>query len=104
MPNETRYSAAFSRELLAIFLAIRHFPHLLESRDFTVHTDHKPQVYALKSSSDKYNLREISQLFDYISQFTPDVKYVKGSENLVADALFRAAVNSITSVNGMDMQ
>ena len=59
-------------------------------------------MYALKSSSDKYKPKEISQL-DYMSQFTSDMRYVKGSENPVADALSRAVVNFITSVRGIGM-
>lgn len=38
-PAETRYST----ELLAIYLAIKHF---LEGREFHVLTDHKPLIYA----------------------------------------------------------
>ncbi|BHF65361.1 hypothetical protein SprV_0200837100 [Sparganum proliferum] len=40
-PAETRYST-FGRELLAIYLAVKHFRHYLEDRDFTIFTDHKP--------------------------------------------------------------
>ena len=75
-PNETRHSS-FSPELLAMFLAIRHFRHLLESRDFTMYTDNNPLVNALKASFDMYNPRETAQI-DYISQFTSDIRrYVK---------------------------
>ncbi|BHF60579.1 hypothetical protein SprV_0100354400 [Sparganum proliferum] len=41
LPAETRYST-FGRELLAIYLAVKHFRHFLEGRDFTIFTDHKP--------------------------------------------------------------
>ncbi|BHF74019.1 hypothetical protein SprV_0401710300 [Sparganum proliferum] len=51
-PAQTRYST-FSRELLAVYLAIRHFRHLLEGRDFSVHTDHIPLAYALKAKPDR---------------------------------------------------
>nr|VZI33766.1 unnamed protein product [Spirometra erinaceieuropaei] len=54
LPAETRYST-FGRELLAIYLAVKHFRHFLEGRDFTVFTDHKPLTFALRSYSDKYN-------------------------------------------------
>ncbi|GFU85616.1 retrovirus-related Pol polyprotein from transposon opus [Trichonephila clavipes] len=39
--SEKSYSA-YDRELLAIYSAIRHFRYMLEARDFTVFTDHKP--------------------------------------------------------------
>nr|VZI25050.1 unnamed protein product [Spirometra erinaceieuropaei] len=94
-PAQTRYST-FSRELLAIYLAIRHFRHLLEGRDFSVHTDHKPLTYALKSKPDRYSPREVRHL-DYISQSTADFRYVRGSDNVVADALSRPDINTLTS-------
>ncbi|BHF65382.1 hypothetical protein SprV_0200839200 [Sparganum proliferum] len=40
-PADTRYSV-FGRELLAVYLAIRHFRHFLDGREFVVLTDHKP--------------------------------------------------------------
>ncbi|GFW72649.1 retrovirus-related Pol polyprotein from transposon 297 [Trichonephila clavipes] len=39
--SENSYSV-YDRELLAIYSAIRHFRYMLEARDFTVFTDHKP--------------------------------------------------------------
>ncbi|GFO32206.1 Pol polyprotein [Plakobranchus ocellatus] len=40
-PPEMRYST-FDRELLALYLATRHFRFFLERRPFTAYTDHKP--------------------------------------------------------------
>ena len=45
---ETRYST-FDRELLAIYLAIKHFRYFVEGRKFHGLTDHKPLTYALAS-------------------------------------------------------
>ena len=70
---QRKYST-FSRELLAIYLSIRHFRHLIEGRDFTVFTDHKPLTDALHVNTEKYTLRDTRQL-DYISQFTSDIRY-----------------------------
>nr|VZI27045.1 unnamed protein product [Spirometra erinaceieuropaei] len=58
-PAKTRYST-FGREFLAIYLAVKHFRHFLEGRDFTILTAHKPLTFAIRSDSDKYNPREIS--------------------------------------------
>ncbi|BHF61207.1 hypothetical protein SprV_0100418000 [Sparganum proliferum] len=58
-PAETRYST-FGRELLATYLAVKHFRHFLEGRDFTVFTDHKLLTFAIRSHSDKYNPRDFS--------------------------------------------
>ena len=45
---EVKYSA-FDRELLAIYLAIKHFRHFVEGRKFHIVTDHKPLTFALSS-------------------------------------------------------
>ena len=90
-PPETRYST-FDRELLAMYLAIKHFRHFIEGREFYVLTDHKPLTFALSTNSDKYTPRQIRHL-DYISQFTGDIRHVNGPDNPVADALSRSYVN-----------
>lgn len=84
---ETRYST-FGRELLAAYLSIRYFRHILEGRTFTVYTDHKPLTYALNSKPDRYSPREIRHL-DYISQYTTDIRHISGKDNIVADSLSR---------------
>ncbi|BHF81968.1 hypothetical protein SprV_0802510400 [Sparganum proliferum] len=101
LPAETRYST-FGCELLAIYLAVKHFRHLLEGRDFTVFTDHKPLTFALRSHSDKYNPREIAHL-DYISQFTTDIRHIDGTKNEVADMLSRPSLSSLQLSHGIDL-
>ena len=86
---ETRYST-FGRELLAVYLSIRHFRHHLEGRQFFVLTDHKPLTYSLNHSLNRHSPREIRHL-DYIAQFTTDIRHVRGPDNPVADALSRIA-------------
>lgn len=78
---QRKYSA-FSRELLAIYVSVRHFRHLLGSRGFIIFTDHKPLIYALHSKPDKYNPRDIRQL-DYIAQFTSDIQHIQGNDNML---------------------
>ena len=79
-----KYSA-FDRELLGVFLAIKHFRHLLEGRSFTIWTDHKPLCGALSSSAEK-SPRQTRHL-SYISEFSSDIRHVSGEANVVADAL-----------------
>ncbi|BHF62998.1 hypothetical protein SprV_0200598700 [Sparganum proliferum] len=93
-PPQTRYST-FGRELLAIYLAIKHFRNYIEGRDFCIYTDHKPLTYALSTSSDKYSPREARHL-DFISQYTTDIRFLKGLYNQVADCLSRPGINAIT--------
>ena len=92
---ETCYKT-FDRELLAVYLAIKHFRHFLEGRPFHVLTDHKPLTFALNTRSDRYSPRQARHL-DYISQFTSNIRHVHGLDNVVADALSRIETNAILS-------
>ncbi|GFR69541.1 Pol polyprotein [Elysia marginata] len=56
-PPEQKYSS-FDRELLALYLAIRHFKFFLEGRPFTAYTDHKPLVGAMSKLSDPWTARQ----------------------------------------------
>nr|VZH89234.1 unnamed protein product [Spirometra erinaceieuropaei] len=94
-PTETRHSV-FDRELRAVYLSIRHFRHFLEGLEFVVLTDHKPPVFALRAFPDRYSSREILHL-DFMSQFSCDIQHVCGKENVVADALLRIEMASITT-------
>ncbi|GFW85424.1 transposon Tf2-11 polyprotein [Trichonephila clavipes] len=96
--SEKSYSA-YDRELLAIYSAIRHFRYMLEARDFTVFTDHKPLTYAFRQKSDKCSPRQIRQL-DFISQFTTNIVHIPGSANIAADVLSR--VSAITFPSQID--
>ncbi|XP_064479313.1 uncharacterized protein LOC135392535 [Ornithodoros turicata] len=85
--REVRYST-FSRELLAVFLAVKHFRHFLEGRLFTIYTDHKPLTYAFVSSGTNYTPREIRQL-SFVSEFSTDIRHISVTDNTVADTLSR---------------
>ena len=93
-PAETRYST-FDRELLAVYLAIKHFRHIIEGRQFFVITDHKPLTFALASQSKNHSPRQIRHL-DFISQFTSDIRFLRGTSNTAADALSRVEVDALS--------
>ena len=73
--------------MLAIYLAIKHWRHFLEGRPFHILTDQKPLNFALGSTTE-LSPRQTTQL-SYIAEFTSDIRYVKGEENVVADTLSR---------------
>ncbi|KAG6438787.1 hypothetical protein O3G_MSEX000224 [Manduca sexta] len=85
--SQQKYSP-YDRELLAIYEAIKYFRHMLEARDFTVYTDHKPISYAFTERKHNCSPRQYRQL-DFISQFTTDIRHISGKDNVVADALSR---------------
>lgn len=86
-PAQKKYSP-YDRELLAIYEAIRHFRYMVEARTFVIYTDHKPLTFAFSSRRENCSPRQFRYL-DYISQFSTDIRYVSGEENVVADTLSR---------------
>lgn len=86
---QQRYSA-YDRELLSIYMAVKHFRHMIEGQEVIVYTDHKPLVYALhkKATSSSDTPRRLRHL-DFISQFCTSIEYIQGSQNIVADTLSR---------------
>ncbi|GFU90579.1 retrovirus-related Pol polyprotein from transposon opus [Trichonephila clavipes] len=93
--TQTRYST-YDRELLGIYLSVKHFKHLLEGNDFVIYTDHKPLTFAFKQKNEKASPRQQRQL-QYISEFSCNIQHVLGKDNVVADALSR--INSISEIN-----
>ena len=84
---ELNYSA-FDRELLAVYLAVRHFQYFVEGRVFHINTDHKPLTFALQSSAEQRSPRQARHLA-FISEFKTDIRHIEGQTNRVADALSR---------------
>jgi len=98
--NYPKYSAV-DRELLAIYLAIKHFRHMVEARRFVIYTDHKPLTFAFRQKPEKRTLRQFRHL-DFIGQFTTDIRHVTGPENITADALSRVeAMHSVMSYEAL---
>lgn len=99
-PPEQKYSA-FDRELLGLYLAVRQFRYFLEGREFVAYTDHKPLTFAFAKVADPWSPRQQRHLA-YVSEFTTDVRHIAGKDNLVADALSRPAVNTISTQLAID--
>jgi hypothetical protein len=84
---QRKYSA-YDREFLAMYTTVKCFRHAVEGRNFVIFTDHKSLTYAFDQKLDRCSPRQFRYL-DYIGQFTTDIRYVKGLDNSVADALSR---------------
>jgi hypothetical protein len=52
--------------------AVCHFRHMLETRHFTIFTDHKPPTYAFQQKQVTCSSRQFNHL-DFIVQFSTDV-------------------------------
>ncbi|GFU20321.1 retrovirus-related Pol polyprotein from transposon 17.6 [Nephila pilipes] len=71
--NETQKAySTYDRELLGIYLSVKHFKHLLEGNDFIIYTDHKPLTFAFQQKNDKASPRQQRQL-QYISEFSTNI-------------------------------
>ena len=101
-PPETKYSA-FDRELLAVYLSVKHFHHFVEGREFHVLTDHKPLTFCLTSKTERSSPRQIRHL-EFIAEFTTDIRHVAGSDNPTADALSRLVVDSVYKTIDLDYE
>ncbi|GFS93460.1 transposon Ty3-I Gag-Pol polyprotein [Nephila pilipes] len=56
--GQHRYSA-YNRKLMAAFMAIKYFRHMVEGRSFTLLMDHKPLIYAFKQKEDKCSPQQL---------------------------------------------
>ena len=80
--------AFFSKKLTKKLSSVRHFRFMLEGREFTIFTDHKPLTHALFRTSPPWSAHQQRHLA-YLAEFTSSVVHIPGKENVVADALSR---------------
>jgi len=78
--------AVREQELLAVMHALRHWRHLLLGKKFTVHSDHNSLRYLMTQPTMK---GRHARWQEELSEYEFDILYVKGKENVVADALSR---------------
>src|SRR6187399_2098019 len=76
----------YDKELYALVRVLRVWEHYLRPHEFILHTDHETLKY-LKGQT-KLNKRH-AKWSEFIESFPYVIKYIKGKENVVADALSR---------------
>ena len=81
-PAQTRYTTT-EQELLSIVETLKEFRTILLGQRLTIHTDHLNLTHKNLTSNRVLRWRL------YIEEYAPDIKYIKGEENVVADALSR---------------
>ena len=87
----------YDKELYALVRALETWQHYLWPKEFIIHSDHE----ALKYLKGQVNLnRRHAKWVEFIESFSYIVKYKKGKENVVADALSRKSV----LLNRLDVQ
>ena len=86
-----------------MYSSVKFFLYIVEGRQFSILTDHKPLTYAFLQKSSQASPRQQRQL-DFIGQHTTNIEYVAGEHNTVADALSRIAeINMPVVVSTKDL-
>jgi len=98
-PAQTRYTTT-ERELLSIVETLKEFRNILLGHRIKIYTDHKNLTYV------NFNTERVMRWRLIIEEYSPELLYVKGETNIVADALSRLDLApSDTSPSDMhDMQ
>ncbi len=81
-PAQTRYTTT-ERELLSIVETLKEFKNILLGHEIIVHTDHKNLTYK------NFNTERVMRWRLILEEFGLTLKYIKGENNVVADALSR---------------
>jgi RNase H-like domain found in reverse transcriptase/Reverse transcriptase (RNA-dependent DNA polymerase)/Integrase zinc binding domain len=81
-PAQTRYTTT-ERELLAIVETLKEFRNILLGQQIRVYTDHQNLTYK------NFNTERVLRWRLILEEFGPDLLYVPGKKNIVADALSR---------------
>lgn len=94
-PAQTRYTTT-ERELLSIVETLKEFRNILLGQKIKVHTDHENLTYKT------FNSDRVMRWRLYIEEYSPDLHYVKGENNIVADALSRLDIADSQFEDTMD--
>src|SRR5688500_8606044 len=81
-PAQTRYTTT-EEELLSIVEVLKEFRNILLGKQIRVYTNHE------NLTQKKFNSDRVMQWRLYIEEYSLDLQYIKGENNVVADALSR---------------
>ena len=97
-PATTALRSTFNRELTAMYLAVKHYRHRILGRELIIRTDHLALVRAMTNCGGEHSPNE-ARMLAYIKEFSPEMCYITGEANVVADWLSRppTSENSPTS-------
>ena len=71
------------KEFLYIVETLKEFRYILLGHQITVYTNHKNLIYK------KFNTERVMRWRLILEEFGPELKYIKGENNFVSDALSR---------------
>ena len=81
-PEQTRYTTT-ERELLSIVETLKEFRNILLGQKLIVYTDHK------NLTCNNFNTERVMRWRLILEEYGPELRYIKGEANVVADALSR---------------
>lgn len=87
---EKNYSV-IEKELLSIVWSVKYFRPYLYGRRFVIQTDHKPLVYLFSMTNPSSRLTKFRLCLE---EYDFHVEYIKGRDNVAADALSRILISS----------
>ncbi len=88
-PAQTRYTTT-ERELLSIVETLKEFRTILLGQQLIIHTDHENLTYK------HFNSDRVMRWRLFIEEYSPDLRYIKGEENIPADVLSRLEIENPT--------
>ena len=88
-PAQTRYTTT-ERELLAIVETLKEFRNILLGQKIKVYTDHKNLTYK------NFNTERVMRWRLILEEYGPQLEYIKGEKNVLADALSRLDIKKDT--------
>ena len=91
-PAQTRYTTT-ERELLAIVETLKEFKNILLGQNIRVYTDHKNLTYK------SFNTDRVLRWRLILEEFSPELVYIKGQNNVIADALSRLDIADTSKKN-----
>lgn len=84
------------KELLAIVWAVKHFRPYLFGKRFKIFTDHKPLIYLFGMTNPSSRLTKFRLVLE---EYDFEIQYVKGKDNVVADALSRITLDELKEIS-----
>ena len=91
-PAQTRYTTT-ERELLSIVETLKEFRNILLGQKIKVYTDHQNLTYKA------FNTERVMRWRLILEEYGPELHYIKGSKNIVADALSRLEINDHDNID-----